>query len=76
VSHLDLLLSALQRPVLGPVSWAELLGDATGILCVWLVARQHLWNWPIGILNNAFFFLLFWWSSETACATASACDAG
>jgi nicotinamide mononucleotide transporter len=56
------LLEALQQPVIGPITWAELWGDVTGLLCVWLVARQHLWNWPIGILNNAFFFILFWWS--------------
>lgn len=55
-------LAALQQPVVGPVSWAEIIGDATGILCVWLVARQHILNWPVGLLNNAFFFLVFWWS--------------
>jgi nicotinamide mononucleotide transporter len=53
-------LHAVQQPVFGPVSWAELIGDVTGIWCVWLLARQKLLNWPIGILNNAFFFLLFW----------------
>jgi nicotinamide mononucleotide transporter len=56
------LLEALRQPALGPITWAELWGDSTGLLCVWLVARQHLWNWPIGLLNNAFFFILFWWS--------------
>ena len=59
---LDAVLSTLQRPVLGPVSWAELFGDVTGIACVWLTARKNIWNWPIGLLNNAFFFLLFWWA--------------
>lgn len=59
---LDAALAALQRPVLGPVTWAELIGDATGIACVWLTARRNLWNWPVGLLNNAFFFLLFWWA--------------
>lgn len=42
-----------------PVSWAELLGFVTGAVCVWLVARQHIANWPIGIANNVFFLLLF-----------------
>lgn len=59
---LDAALAALQRPLLGPVSGAELLGDATGIACVWLTARRNIWNWPVGLLNNAFFFLLFWWA--------------
>ncbi|WP_031186945.1 nicotinamide mononucleotide transporter family protein, partial [Streptomyces sp. NRRL S-1896] len=42
-----------------PVSWTEVLGFGSGALCVWLVARQHLANWPIGIANNLFFILLF-----------------
>lgn len=40
-------------------TWGEIAGFVTGALCVWLVARQHLWNWPVGIANNVFFFLLF-----------------
>jgi nicotinamide mononucleotide transporter len=43
-----------------PVTWAEVLGDVTGAACVALVARQHVWNWPIGLLNNVFWALLFW----------------
>ena len=42
-----------------PVTWVELLGDASGAACVWLVARQSLWNWPVGLLNNGLFFVLF-----------------
>lgn len=42
------------------VSWAEVLGDVTGAACVALVARQHVWNWPLGLLNNVFWALLFW----------------
>lgn len=41
------------------VTWTEALGFATGGLCVWLVARQHIANWPIGIANNVFFIVLF-----------------
>ncbi|MFE5493056.1 nicotinamide riboside transporter PnuC [Streptomyces virginiae] len=41
------------------LSWTEVLGFATGALCVWLVARQHIANWPIGIANNVFFIVLF-----------------
>ncbi|MEU8776005.1 nicotinamide riboside transporter PnuC [Streptomyces sp. NPDC048606] len=40
-------------------SWTEVLGFATGAVCVWLVARQHIANWPIGIANNVFFIVLF-----------------
>ncbi|MFD6395301.1 nicotinamide riboside transporter PnuC [Nocardia sp. NPDC060249] len=57
------LVAALQQPLftlLGTaVSWTEVLGFGSGALCVWLVARQHIANWPIGIANNVFFILLF-----------------
>ncbi|MFF2778809.1 nicotinamide riboside transporter PnuC [Streptomyces sp. NPDC058052] len=56
-------LEPLQRPLFTlldtPVSWTEVLGFGSGALCVWLVARQHLANWPVGIANNLFFVLLF-----------------
>jgi nicotinamide mononucleotide transporter len=42
-----------------PTSWVEVIGFATGALCVLLVARQSVWNWPIGIANNVAFVLLF-----------------
>jgi nicotinamide mononucleotide transporter len=43
-----------------PTSWAELLGFATGILCVALVVRQHIANWPIGIVNVLLLMVVFW----------------
>lgn len=42
-----------------PTSWAEVLGFVTGAWCVWLVGRQSVWNWPIGIANNLVWILLF-----------------
>ncbi|MCF2530940.1 nicotinamide riboside transporter PnuC [Yinghuangia soli] len=57
------ILEPLQRPLFTlldtPFSWVEVLGFGSGALCVWLVARQHIANWPIGIANNIFFILLF-----------------
>ncbi|MFF0598583.1 nicotinamide riboside transporter PnuC [Streptomyces antibioticus] len=41
------------------LTWTEALGFATGAACVWLVARQHIANWPVGIANNVFFIVLF-----------------
>ena len=41
------------------ISVTEAWGFVTGGVCVWLVVREHLWNWPIGIANNIFFFILF-----------------
>lgn len=42
-----------------PVTWAEVLGDVSGVACVALVARQHVWNWPIGLINNVMWVWLF-----------------
>ncbi|MFG3283472.1 nicotinamide riboside transporter PnuC [Streptomyces sp. NPDC048111] len=41
------------------LTWTEILGFVTGALCVWLVARQHIANWPVGLANNVFFIVLF-----------------
>lgn len=41
------------------MSWQEIAGFATGALCVYLVVRQHIWNFPVGIANNVFFIWLF-----------------
>lgn len=41
------------------ISVTEACGFVTGGVCVWLVVREHLWNWPIGLANNAAFFFLF-----------------
>lgn len=38
-----------------PVTVGELVGFVTGALCVWLLARQHVLNWPIAIVNNLVF---------------------
>ncbi len=43
-----------------PVTWAELFGDVTGLGCVWLLTRQSVWNWPVGLANNVFWALLFY----------------
>lgn len=60
---LTALLAPLQAPLLtvmgASISIAEALGFVTGAVCVWLVAKQHILNWPIGIANNLFFILLF-----------------
>ncbi len=38
----------------------EWLGVITGVVTVWLAAKNHIANWPIGIANSAFFLALFW----------------
>ncbi|GII67446.1 putative nicotinamide mononucleotide transporter [Sphaerisporangium krabiense] len=42
-----------------PTTWAELLGFATGVVTVWLVVRQNIWNWPIGIANVVLLGMIF-----------------
>jgi nicotinamide mononucleotide transporter len=51
------------------LTWLEIEGAVTGLLCVWLLARQNIWNWPIGILNNILFIVLFWRAKLYADAT-------
>jgi len=45
-----------------PLDMTEVLGFATGGICVWLTVREHIWNWPIGLANNIFFFVLFFYT--------------
>jgi nicotinamide mononucleotide transporter len=42
-----------------PASWAEVLGFLTGLVTVWLVVRQHIANWPIGIVNVLLLMVAF-----------------
>ena len=37
----------------------ELFGFVTGAACVWLIAKQNIWTWPLGIANNLLFMVLF-----------------
>ena len=57
------LLARLNAPLFtafgAPTTWAEVLGFVAGAVCVYLVARQHILNWPIGIANNMLWILLF-----------------
>ncbi|RIJ77657.1 nicotinamide riboside transporter PnuC [Nakamurella silvestris] len=55
----DFLNQALFQVWGNPVSLIEAVGFITGALCVWGVARQAIWNWPVGIANNIAFGFLF-----------------
>jgi nicotinamide mononucleotide transporter len=41
-------------------TWAEVLGFATGLVNVGLLVRQHILNWPVGVLNVLLLMLVFW----------------
>lgn len=40
-------------------SCAELLGFVSGALCVYLVTRENVWNWPLGVITAAFYIVVF-----------------
>jgi nicotinamide mononucleotide transporter len=42
-----------------PLGLVETFGFVTGAACVWLVVKEHIWNFPLGIANNIFFVALF-----------------
>lgn len=38
----------------------EATAFVTGAICVWLVVRQNIWNFPLGLLNVAVFAWIFY----------------
>jgi nicotinamide mononucleotide transporter len=55
----SLLLIAISYFGLAPMSLVEVFGFISGAVCVWLVAKDNIWNWPIGIVNAAFYIVVF-----------------
>jgi len=43
-----------------PVSFIEIAGTFSGMLCVYLTAREKVICWPVGIVNIIFFFIMFY----------------
>ncbi|HCT55844.1 MAG TPA: nicotinamide riboside transporter PnuC [Gemmatimonas aurantiaca] len=37
----------------------EVAGFLTGVVNVWLVTRQNIWSWPIGVANALFYTVVF-----------------
>lgn len=37
----------------------EIVATATGLVSVWLTARENIWAWPVGLVNVACFFFMF-----------------
>ena len=42
-----------------PVSWLELIGFGSGAVCVWLTVRQHILNWPVGLVQVVAYIFVF-----------------
>jgi len=42
-----------------PMDITEVLGFITGGLTVWLTVKENIWNWPLGIANDAFYVVVF-----------------
>ena len=40
-------------------NWIEIFGFVFGALCVWLLVRGSIWNFPVGMVNYVFFVILF-----------------
>lgn len=43
-----------------PMTYIEIFGFVTGVLCVWLLGRERISNWPMGILQVTAYLFLFW----------------
>ncbi len=41
-------------------TWIEAIAFVTGALGVWLVVRQSIWNFPLGIINVALYSYIFY----------------
>nr|WP_233168986.1 nicotinamide riboside transporter PnuC [Hymenobacter sp. BT523] len=40
----------------------EVAAVVTGAACVWLAARNSIWNFPVGIVNGILYLVVFWQS--------------
>jgi nicotinamide mononucleotide transporter len=40
-------------------TWLEVTGVVTGLLCVYLAARNNIWNWPIAIISVGIYIFIF-----------------
>ena len=40
-------------------TWLEIIGVITGLLCVYLAARNNIWNWPFAIISVGGYIFIF-----------------
>jgi nicotinamide mononucleotide transporter len=41
-------------------TWLEWVGTLSGFACVYLAAREHIWNWPVAIISSVAYAILFY----------------
>ena len=46
----------------GGTTWLEAASFVTGAVCVWLTVKENVWNFPIGLVNDATFCMVFFGS--------------
>lgn len=64
----DVIVGFIGSVILAVGSWVRLLpfGNVevfafiSGAICVWLIVKNNIWNWPIGIINAGLFVVLFY----------------
>ena len=43
-----------------PYGNVDVAAFISGALCVWLLVKNNIWNWPVGIVNAGLFVVLFY----------------
>src|SRR4051812_25705979 len=41
-------------------TWEEIIAVITGLLCVYLAAKNNIWNWPFAILSVSIYIFIFY----------------
>ena len=41
-------------------TWLEWIGALTGVYCVYLAAKQNIWNWPVAIISVVAYTIVFY----------------
>lgn len=41
-------------------SWLEIVGVISGLLCVYLAAKNIIWNWPLAIISVCIYIFIFY----------------
>lgn len=52
----------------GAASYLEAIAFVTGVFCVWLVTRQNIWNFPLGLITVGIYAVVFYLSDLFAMA--------